>query len=285
MAEERVLVFPILEVGRLYRRRDLHEIYGGQQQGGISTPSGRPYVLLFTGTGENYGYHDGWDKNGVFLYSGEGQIGDMQFRGGNKAIRSHSQDGKDLLLFEQLGKGQVRYLGCFACSTWEYREAKDKSGQPRRAIIFHLVPTEPEPPSPPKTVVMRTSTPISELRERALRAAAEAAQGGQRDAKRIYYERSAAVRGYVLGRANGVCESCGRPAPFFRPDDIPYLEPHHTRRLSDGGPDHPRWVGGICPNCHREIHHGVNGPEMNRRLQERLGELEEAIDEGNKSMT
>src|ERR1700746_1774493 len=23
------------------------------------------------------------------------------------------------------------------------------------------------------------------------------------------------------------------------------------RRLSDGGPDHPRWVVAVCPNCHR----------------------------------
>jgi hypothetical protein len=97
------LIPPDFEVGRTYRRRDIHAGHGGQQQGGISTPQGRPYLLLFTGTGEHYGYHDGWDKNGVFLYSGEGQIGDMKFTGGNKAIRDHSKNGKDLHLFEQLG--------------------------------------------------------------------------------------------------------------------------------------------------------------------------------------
>lgn len=35
--------------------------YAGQQQGGISTPAGAPYVFLFTGeTGAQYGYSDGW---------------------------------------------------------------------------------------------------------------------------------------------------------------------------------------------------------------------------------
>jgi 5-methylcytosine-specific restriction protein A len=96
-----------------------------------------------------------------------------------------------------------------------------------------------------------------------------------REAKRLYRARSAAVRKYVLARADGACEVCGDQAPFSRRDGTPYLEPHHTRRLSDGGPDHPRWVAAICPNCHREIHHGAEGEEKNRTLQARLAELEE----------
>jgi 5-methylcytosine-specific restriction protein A len=92
-----------------------------------------------------------------------------------------------------------------------------------------------------------------------------------------YHRRSAAVRMYVLARADGTCESCNSPAPFCREDGTAYLEPHHTRRLSDGGPDHPRWVGAVCPNCHREIHHGAEGKEKNTRLQQDL-----AVPEGRK---
>jgi 5-methylcytosine-specific restriction protein A len=68
-----------------------------------------------------------------------------------------------------------------------------------------------------------------------------------------------------------VCEACRKPAPYRRRDGTPYLEPHHTQRLSDGGPDHPRWVAAICPNCHAEVHHGMDGEAVNRRLQEALG--------------
>ena len=96
----------MFEVGKIYNRKeDINSKYGGQQQGGISTPK-RPYIFIFTGlSGQKYGYNDGWDKNGVFLYTGEGQIGDMRFIKGNKAIRDHSINGKELLLFESLGKG------------------------------------------------------------------------------------------------------------------------------------------------------------------------------------
>jgi 5-methylcytosine-specific restriction protein A len=46
----------------------------------------------------------------------------------------------------------------------------------------------------------------------------------------------------------------------------PYLEPHHIRRISDGGPDDPRFMGAVCPNCHREIHFGLRGDEKNAAL-------------------
>ncbi|MBR1296652.1 HNH endonuclease signature motif containing protein [Bradyrhizobium sp. AUGA SZCCT0042] len=80
----------------------------------------------------------------------------------------------------------------------------------------------------------------------------------------------------MLKRAAGICESCAKSAPFFKSNGEPYLEPHHTRRLADGGPDHPRWVAAICPTCHREIHHGQNGRERNNGLEGRLAMLEES---------
>jgi hypothetical protein len=65
-------------LGQTYVRRDLQRHFGGQAQAGISTPTNQPFILLFTGEqGEQYGYRDGWTKDGVFLYTSEGQVGDM----------------------------------------------------------------------------------------------------------------------------------------------------------------------------------------------------------------
>ena len=125
----------MFEFGRLYKRAELHARCGGQKQGGISTPKGQPFLLLFTGGGETYGYEDGWDPSGVFLYSGEGQDGDMTFTGGNRALRDHIGNGKDLHLFAKKGK-MVRYLGLFACTSWSYRTAQDKAGHNRILIVW-----------------------------------------------------------------------------------------------------------------------------------------------------
>src|ERR1700741_362076 len=100
--------------GQVYRRRELHERFGGQQQGGISTPAKAPFIFLVTGeSGKQHGYADEWTNDGVFLYTGEGQRGDMKFVGGNRAIRDHQKNGKSLEVFEQdkRDKRFLRYLG------------------------------------------------------------------------------------------------------------------------------------------------------------------------------
>jgi 5-methylcytosine-specific restriction protein A len=246
------------------------------QQGGISTPKSAPLIFLFTGeTGDQYGYHDEPRNDGTFAYTGEGQIGGMEFVRGNLAIRDHIADGRDLLLFAKLSQpGSYRFVGQFACDDFEYETAPDKTGALRQVIIFLLRPavTGEEPEIKQAAARLREQT-LGELRQRAIEDASE--RPARKEGRRSYIERSASVRAYVLKRAKGVCESCDNPAPFTRSNGEPYLEPHHTRRLADGGPDHPRWVGAICPACHREIHHGQDGRTKNEALQRKLALVEE----------
>jgi 5-methylcytosine-specific restriction endonuclease McrA len=73
----------------------------------------------------------------------------------------------------------------------------------------------------------------------------------------VGYRRNPNVIVAVLRRANGVCERCRVKAPFFRRSDgTPYLEIHHSTQLSQGGEDTVENVVALCPNCHRELHHG-----------------------------
>ena len=55
--------------------------------------------------------------------------------------------------------------------------------------------------------------------------------------------------------------------PFRKLDGTPFLEAHHIRRLTDGGPDDIRFMGGVCPNCHRAMHYGAKGKALNAELQ------------------
>jgi len=73
----------------------------------------------------------------------------------------------------------------------------------------------------------------------------------------VGYRRNADVIVAVLNRANGVCERCRKPAPFLRKaDGTPFLEVHHQTPLAEGGEDTTENALALCPNCHREVHHG-----------------------------
>ncbi len=73
----------------------------------------------------------------------------------------------------------------------------------------------------------------------------------------VGFRRNADVIVSVLNRANGICERCRKPAPFLRKSDgTPFLEVHHRTPLAEGGEDTTENALALCPNCHREVHHG-----------------------------
>lgn len=67
-------------------------------------------------------------------------------------------------------------------------------------------------------------------------------------------ERNPYVSELAKRKANGVCQLCGKSAPFTDPQGKPYLESHHIVWLSKGGTDSIANVVALCPNCHRRIH-------------------------------
>lgn len=262
------------EVDRTYNRRaDIHSRFGGQQQGGVITPAEHAVVIIITGEeGIEHGYDDRTRADGVFEYFGEGQAGNMQLNRGNAAIARHSETGKSLLLFQKTNAG-LRFKGEMVCEGYHTERAPDRNGNERDAIVFELRPLTAVAEAVQEAKPSQAS--LDELRKRALEAGAVAPSTGG-TAVRTVYQRSRDVRDYVLARANGCCEGCQRPAPFKRSDGTPYLEPHHTTRVSDGGPDHPAHVIALCPNCHRRVHAGVDGAGYNTQLVAILASVEPA---------
>jgi 5-methylcytosine-specific restriction enzyme A len=259
------------QVGRLYRRKDLHDEYGGQRQQGIITPANQPVIFIVSGSsGLRYGYADEWDKEGVFHYYGEGQVGPMRFKAGNAAIRDHTANEKELHLFEQARRGYLRYTGEMVCSGFGWKAAPDKTGASRQAIVFQLIPADSA--ADPEAEPLPASANLAELAKAADEDPAEHKDSsvGQRKT----YGRSRALRLYVRVRADGVCEGCGQPAPFTARDGSGYLECHHTLRRSDSGPGNRRTVIALCPNCHSRIHFGKDGDTYNEELKLKLEEIE-----------
>ncbi|CAJ0695096.1 hypothetical protein LMG19089_01453 [Ralstonia edaphis] len=290
-----VTQIPEFVIGNAYnRRKEITGKFGGSGQSGIAPSRQSPAVFLFTGNGEQHGYKDEFDEFGYLYYVGEGQLGDMKMTKGNLAIASHAEDGRGLHVFQMTGKGKpCVYLGEFACDSYFFRRDADRNGNEREVIVFRLMPVantlrrelDDLPYQDDDSAAEAQSQPgeLSTLRQAAI---AACQPGGPiadpKETVRIAYQRSVRVKRYVLARAQGHCELCDAPAPFNRKSDgTPYLEPHHINRLSDGGLDHPKYVGAICPTCHRLIHFGENGQDRNDELRARIAAKEAPQTDGN----
>lgn len=135
----------LLEPGDTVRRRSMHVAYGGQQQGGISTPRSRPEILIFTDpeAGARFGYDrfEGLREDGSYAYTGEGQYGPQGFMRGNRALRDAERDGKTIRLFRTKGTSAT-YVGAFTTGspTYTIETIPDADGNPRDGIIFNLLP-------------------------------------------------------------------------------------------------------------------------------------------------
>jgi hypothetical protein len=134
-----------LAPGAVLARREVHRRYGGQERGGIATPTTTPNVLLFTdpARGRRHGYYDGWGDDGCFYYTGEGQRGDQALKRGNRAIAQHRSEHRALRLFRAVGS-DVEYVGRFEVDQeqpWQIGEAPETDDGPLRAVIvFRLHP-------------------------------------------------------------------------------------------------------------------------------------------------
>lgn len=132
-----------LQPGDTILRKELHRRYGGGGQGGIEPSAKTPNVFIFSDpkAGEQYGYvYDRW-QDGVFHFTGEGQVGDQEMNFGNRAILEHQKRGRALRVFSGT-RGIVTYQGEFELAAQPYykADAGGIDGKSRKVIVFRLIP-------------------------------------------------------------------------------------------------------------------------------------------------
>jgi hypothetical protein len=140
-----------LKPGQQIKRSELQDRYGGRRQGGISPSKQTPHVFLFTDPvrGARHGYiYDGQGNGDLYNYTGEGQEGDQRMVQGNRAIRDHRQEGRELHLFDVSG-GLATYVGEFEYVGHESADAPaTKRREQRKVIVFHLQRLSGDSPLP-----------------------------------------------------------------------------------------------------------------------------------------
>jgi hypothetical protein len=139
-----------------YLSRDARRIkYGGALYGGIEPSIQTPNVFVYSdpSRGEKNGYiYDGWNEDkSIYLYTGEGKIGDQRLIAGNKAIAEHRKENRQLRLFVADGivpgtKGakNQRYVGEFEVDSEQpfyLADALDENQSEERVVyVFRLRP-------------------------------------------------------------------------------------------------------------------------------------------------
>ncbi|WP_326645260.1 hypothetical protein OG884_12625 [Streptosporangium sp. NBC_01755] len=101
--------------------------------------------------GKSFGYNfDGWNEDHtIFLYTGDGRVGDQQMRDGNRAILEHHAKDRALRLFVADGlipgtkQKNHRYIGKFEVDVerpFFLEEAPDQNKELRTVFVFRLRP-------------------------------------------------------------------------------------------------------------------------------------------------
>lgn len=256
-----------------YLRKELHDQFKGQRQHGISTPAAHPFIFLFTDIEtEEYGYSDQFLDNGLFVYSGEGQRGNMTMDGGNRRILEHEKNGDSLYVFERVdevnGADVVTFDGEYEYIDHHWEKAPDDDGIMREALRFKLAPVGGV--GADLTEDQADQLSLEELFQKAEENASHSNPNHSGSTSGTTgsssYTTSELVRDCALRAADSVCQGCENEAPFVDKKGEPSLEVHHMHRRSDGGLDVPENVIAICPNCHREVHYGKTGNELNEQL-------------------
>ena len=129
-----------LKFGEIYKRKELHDHFGGNRRSGISAPAQSKVVFLINSSGgDENGYEDGWmqDKKN-YLYSGEGRYGDQKLTRGNLQIFEHVQRGKRVYLFEETTDTYIKLIGEFYFIDYIESQGLDLTGQNRLIYKFIL---------------------------------------------------------------------------------------------------------------------------------------------------
>tara|TARA_B100000965_G_C19573246_1_gene750079 strand:+ start:609 stop:1478 length:870 start_codon:yes stop_codon:yes gene_type:complete len=131
---------------QIYRRRDIHSQFGGQEQGGISTPREHPLIFIWTepNTDRQDVYVDKWEDD-YFYFSGQGRRGDMLMSGNNKSIYEHESNGKNIHLFEKTSEsGMWKYIDELKLIDLEYYRNDDEDGNDRQSFQFVFLSSSKE---------------------------------------------------------------------------------------------------------------------------------------------
>lgn len=169
---------------------------------------------------------------------------------------------RDIFCFDRIGdSGKYTYRGIFRFAGIFPERRSDKESPKWFEIrrVFDPITPRSKIDLDRKLALDVSKSHLDTSAERQIRLARAPRIPEKRYATSTVFMRNPDVIAEVLYRANGVCEECNKTGPFVkRLDGSHYLEVHHKIPLAQGGEDTVENAVALCPNCHRNEHHGVS---------------------------
>lgn len=252
-----------LVIGNVYSNAEICNAFGCSPQGGMRK-SNSTNTLVLIAKHNNPLYDDQWTEDGILNYTGMGTENDQSIHfAQNKTLTIAKREGIKVYLFESYKDNEYYYDGEVELVGAPFQtDEADINGVIRKVIkfplrridqskslIFDIEDIEKSEHEKAKEVRKYNS---AEIKNRAKIAESEIVS--TKEVKTVYRERNQYISEYTKERAKGICDLCGKEAPFKDKNGRPYLESHHVITLAENGPDAIYNTVAICPNCHRKIH-------------------------------
>ena len=254
-----------LIIGENYTNEQITTIFRVGNMGGMRKSNTKnALVLISFHSSIDRLYSDYW-KEDTLYYTGMGQNGDQDINfAQNKTLAESKTNGVTVYLFEVFQEQVYKYRGIVELTGDPFlKEELDATGNPRKVWKFPLKLITPNYLSENEinTLQEETNKKVETISPLKLISLADTISGDVSEITTLKktYIRNPIIAKYAKTRANGVCELCGKSAPFIV-DGKPFLESHHIIPLSEGGKDSIDNVTALRPNCHRKVHY-LKNPE------------------------
>jgi 5-methylcytosine-specific restriction protein A len=249
-----------IKVGCVYTNDQLMNMFSVANVGGMRKSNVNNCLLLISDYTKGL-YENKWIGNELH-YTGMGQIGNqsLDFKQ-NRTLNESNENGIELYLFEVFISNQYIYKGKVKLTGKPYQETQmDSNMKLRKVWMFPLSIIEGDSSITSEQYEKSREHIKKEVKKLSLEELKILAENNskkevpKRNVMNSTYIRDEIIAEYTKRRANGICQLCGKEAPFCDENGQPYLESHHIIWLSKGGSDSIENTIALCPNCHKKMH-------------------------------
>lgn len=241
-----------LLIGEALTTGELMVIFGVKYRGSVRKSNAKNLVVIISDRKKGY---NKIDNNNVINYLAAEN--NFQYRE-NKSVLNYRKNNTRLYMFETYGDNQYYFFGEIEFAREPFFNENNQAIFPfklkekQKTIIDNKVDWIPANYEDfwclqlitKKTIEKAINLPVIKGN----------APNNKQKANNISSDRERSVVAYVKHRASGVCDLCGKNAPFKSKEGVPFLECHHVIQIADGGPDRVYNAVALCPNCHRKMH-------------------------------